>query len=108
MANLAEKKCAPCTDGTPTLEVEEIFKLRTQLDSEWKVFDSKYLNRDFKFPDFKTALAFTNRVGGLAEREGHHPDISLSWGKVGIILFTHKINGLSESDFIMAAKIDSL
>jgi 4a-hydroxytetrahydrobiopterin dehydratase len=72
----------------------------------WNVVNEHHLQREFKFPDFKKALAFVNRVGDLAEEQGHHPDILLAWGKAGVTLWTHKIDGLTESDFIMAAKID--
>ena len=75
---------------------------------KWQVVDEHHLERVFFFADFKGALGFTNAVGDLAEREGHHPDIRLSWGKVVVTLFTHKIDGLSESDFVLAAKIDRL
>jgi 4a-hydroxytetrahydrobiopterin dehydratase len=72
------------------------------------VYDEHQLHREFNFPDFKQALEFVNRVGALAEEQGHHPDILLAWGKAEITLWTHKIDGLTESDFIMAAKIDRL
>jgi len=74
----------------------------------WQVVDEHHLTRTFTFPDFKTALDFVNRVGAIAEQEGHHPDLYLSWGKVGVTTWTHKIDGLTESDFILAAKIDRL
>lgn len=74
----------------------------------WTIEKEQHLQREFRFPDFKQALTFVNRVGEIAEQEGHHPDILLAWGKVEITLWTHKINGLTESDFIMAAKIDRL
>lgn len=74
----------------------------------WKVVQEHHLEKSFTFPDFKSALAFTNKVGHLAEQQGHHPDIHLAWGKVTITLWTHKIDGLSESDFILAAKMDQL
>jgi len=76
--------------------------------ADWQVVNEHHLTRQFKFPDFKQALAFVNRVGELAEEQGHHPDILLAWGKAEITLWTHKIDGLTESDFIMAAKIDRL
>ncbi|HNA61976.1 MAG TPA: 4a-hydroxytetrahydrobiopterin dehydratase [Rhabdochlamydiaceae bacterium] len=85
--------------------MQQFFK---ELKPGWKVVDEHHLEKEYRFADFKSALAFTNRVGVLAEEEGHHPDILLSWGKVVIQLWTHKINGLSESDFILAAKIDAL
>lgn len=87
---------------------EALSQLYQQLGSGWKVIDEHHLEKEYAFRDFKEALAFTNRVGEVAEQEGHHPDILLSWGKVKIELWTHKINGLSESDFIMAAKCDKI
>jgi 4a-hydroxytetrahydrobiopterin dehydratase len=105
--DLASKECIPCKGGVPPLKGEDLQKLNTQLP-EWKVVDEHHLSRHFKFSDFKSALAFVNRVGDLAEKVGHHPDIYLTWGKVNIDIWTHKINGLTESDFILAAKIDKL
>jgi 4a-hydroxytetrahydrobiopterin dehydratase len=102
---LAEKRCVPCRGGTPPLKREELAKLQPQVPG-WQVIDDHHLSKAYKFPDFVTALAFVNRVGEVAEQEGHHPDIYLSWGKVEIRIWTHKINGLTESDFILAAKID--
>jgi 4a-hydroxytetrahydrobiopterin dehydratase len=105
--SLADKKCVPCRGGVPPLRGEELEKLWADLP-DWTVTNEHHLQREFKFPDFKQALDFVNRVGELAEEQGHHPDILLAWGKVGITLWTHKIDGLTESDFIMAAKIDRL
>ena len=105
MSELASKTCVPCRGGVPPLQGEELTKLAAQL-SGWNVVNEHHLERTFKFPDFRTALSFTNRVGELAEEQGHHPDIYLSWGKVAITTWTHKIDGLTESDFILAAKID--
>ena len=107
MASLASKTCLPCRGGVPALKGSELESLRKQVPN-WKVVDEHHLNRAFTFPDFKQALDFVNRVGALAEEQGHHPDIMLAWGKVEITLWTHKVNGLTESDFIMAAKIDAL
>jgi len=107
MSELASKTCVPCRGGVPPLHGEELTKLEAQLQ-DWNVVNEHHLERTFKFPDFRTALSFTNRVGELAEEQGHHPDILLSWGKVGVTIWTHKINGLTESDFILAAKIDRL
>jgi len=104
---LAEKHCVPCRGGVPPLEGAEIEKLRPQVPG-WDVVEHHHLARNFSFPDFRTALDFVNRVGEVAEQEGHHPDLFLSWGKVGVQTWTHKINGLTESDFILAAKIDAL
>ena len=87
---------------------EELNKLKEQLGGSWEIIDEHHLEKEFTFKDFKEALAFTNNVGALAEEQGHHPDIYLAWGKVKITLWTHKINGLTESDFILAAKIEEL
>ncbi len=104
---LAEKTCVPCRGGVPPLKGKELEKLHTNVP-QWKIVDQHQIRREFKFPDFKQALDFVNRVGALAEEQGHHPDILLTWGKAEITLWTHKIDGLTESDFIMAAKIDRL
>ncbi len=104
---LADKQCAPCRGGTPALKGINLQNLHESVP-EWSVLNEHHLRREFRFPDFKQALDFVNRVGAIAEEQGHHPDILLMWGKVEITLWTHKINGLTESDFIMAAKIDRL
>jgi 4a-hydroxytetrahydrobiopterin dehydratase len=104
-ANLAQKHCVPCKGGVPPLRGEELEKLSTQLP-DWKVNGGHDLTRTYVFPDFKTALAFVNRAGAVAETEGHHPDLLLAWGRVEVKTYTHKIDGLTESDFILAAKID--
>ena len=107
MQELADKQCIPCRGGIPPLTTDEIRPLARQLP-DWEVVDGHHLDRSYKFKDFREALEFTNRVGELAEEQGHHPDIYLAWGKVGIQLWTHKIDGLSESDFVMAAKVERL
>jgi 4a-hydroxytetrahydrobiopterin dehydratase len=107
MTKLAEKICAPCKGGVPPLDSVESAKLASELP-DWTVVNLHHLSRAFLFPDFAAALDFVNLVGELAEREKHHPDIFLSWGKAVIDIWTHKINGLSESDFVLAAKIDEL
>ena len=107
MSELASKTCVPCRGGVPPLKGEELTALQKQV-SGWQVVEEHYLNKFFKFPDFRQALVFVNRVGELAEEQGHHPDIYLAWGKVDITIWTHKIDGLTESDFILAAKIDQL
>jgi 4a-hydroxytetrahydrobiopterin dehydratase len=104
---LANQQCVPCRGGVPPLAGNQLEELKKQVPN-WTVVNGHHLNREFKFPDFKQALDFVNRVGALAEEQGHHPDILLAWGKAGITLWTHKIDGLTESDFIMAAKIDRL
>lgn len=108
MSTLAQKHCIPCSGEVPPLGVEEIDALRPQLAEAWTVVDGHHLRRAYGFPDFAKALALVNRVGALAEEEGHHPDLFLAWGKVEITIFTHAIDGLSEADFILAAKIDRL
>jgi 4a-hydroxytetrahydrobiopterin dehydratase len=102
---LADKKCVPCRGGTPPLKGKELKDLH-RIVPQWNVVEEHHITREYKFPDFAQALEFVNRVGALAEEQGHHPDILLAWGKVGITLWTHKVDGLTESDFIMAAKID--
>ena len=105
--NLAGKQCVPCRGGVPPLQGDYLLKLQKQVP-QWSVIDGHHIRRELKFRDFKQALDFVNRVGALAEEQGHHPDIFLAWGKVELTLWTHAINGLTESDFIMAAKIDKL
>jgi 4a-hydroxytetrahydrobiopterin dehydratase len=106
--DLAAKHCVPCRGGVPPLAGDELRKLEQELGGGWQVVEEHHLRKAFPFPDFVTALDFVNRVGELAEQEGHHPDILLSWGRVEIEIFTHKIDGLTESDFILAARIDRL
>jgi 4a-hydroxytetrahydrobiopterin dehydratase len=108
MSQLASKKCLPCKGGVPPLESEELQTLHGQLGRGWKIVDEHHLVKDYRFSNFREALDFTNRVGEMAEEEGHHPDIELSWGKVRLLVWTHKIDGLTESDFIWAAKADRL
>jgi 4a-hydroxytetrahydrobiopterin dehydratase len=108
MTDLAKKKCTACVGGVPPLEGEELETLAEELGGNWNVVNEHHLEKEYTFENFQKALAFTNKIGALAEEEGHHPDIHLSWGKVRIVLWTHKINGLSESDFILAAKIDQI
>ena len=105
--SLAGKQCVPCRGGVPPLQGEELENLKSQVPG-WQVVQGHHLTRTYPFPDFRAALDFTNRVGELAEQQGHHPDLYLSWGKVEVRIWTHKIDGLTESDFILAAKIDQL
>ncbi|MEE2902222.1 MAG: 4a-hydroxytetrahydrobiopterin dehydratase [Myxococcota bacterium] len=105
--SLLERKCQPCAGGTKALGAEAISQLSTEV-STWKVLDEKFLSKEWNFPNFAEALAFTNRVGVLAEEEGHHPDIYLTWGKVKLDITTHDVGGLTENDFILAAKCDNL
>jgi 4a-hydroxytetrahydrobiopterin dehydratase len=106
--SLAAEKCVPCRGGIPALKGSELEALSRQLADGWRVVDEHHLEREFTFPDFAKALDFTNRVGAVAEEEGHHPDLCLAWGKVGVKIWTHKVDGLTRSDFVLAAKIDRL
>ena len=108
MSRLADRECVPCKGGVPPLQGEAIASLLRQLTGGWQVINEHHLEKDYAFPDFRSALAFTNRLGELAETQNHHPDIYLSWGKVRVTIWTHKINGLTESDFVFAAKADLL
>ncbi len=105
MSELAEKQCVPCRGGIPPLTAEEISPLTAQI-SDWEVVESHHIQKTFQSENFRSALDFVNRVAEIAEEQGHHPDLYLAWGKVEVKIWTHKINGLSESDFILAAKID--
>lgn len=107
MSDLASKTCVPCRGGVPPLKGAELASLAKQV-SGWNVVEEHHITKTFKFPNFVKALEFTNRVGELAEEQGHHPDIFLTWGRVDVTTWTHAINGLTESDFILAAKIDRL
>lgn len=106
--DLTSKKCVPCEGGTPPLAEDKINEFLSQVDSAWELFDNKKIKRKLKFKDFVEAMAFVNKVADLAEEEGHHPDIHIYWNKVNLDLWTHAIGGLSDNDFIMAAKIDKI
>ena len=106
--NLRGKKCKACEGGAPPLNRMQIEKYQTELHKDWKVFDDdKKISRDFKFTNFKEAMAFVYKVADLAEDEGHHPDIHIFYNRVNIELWTHAVKGLSENDFILASKIDA-
>jgi len=107
MSTLSEKNCVPCQGGIPPLSPEEVKSYLPQLE-RWRVIDNHHLEKEYEFKNFKDALFHTNQIGNLAETEGHHPDIFLSWGKVIVKIWTHKINGLHENDFIFAAKCDQV
>ncbi len=107
MSDLAERQCVPCRGGVPPLQRPEIEKLLGQLE-DWQVVNEHHLLRTFRFKDFRESLEFVNRIGELAEAQGHHPDICFGWGSAEIRIWTHKIDGLTESDFVLAAKIDQL
>lgn len=108
MTELASRPCVPCQGGVPPLEGEALHSLHRELGGEWNLVADHHLEKSYEYPDFETALAFVNRVGEMSEREGHHPDIYLTWGSVKLTVWTHKIDGLTESDFIWAAKADRL
>jgi 4a-hydroxytetrahydrobiopterin dehydratase len=105
--SLAEKTCVPCKGGVPPLKGEALEALKRQLP-DWEVVNQHHLHRAFRFPDFRKALEFVNRAGAIAEEQAHHPDILLAWGKAEVTIYTHKIDGLTESDFVLAAKIDQV
>lgn len=103
--NLADRRCVPCHGGVPPLTAEETAPLLAQLDG-WAIAEGHKLNKAFKFRNFVRAVDFVNRLTPVAEEEGHHPDLHVRWGEVRVELWTHAIDGLTESDFVMAAKID--
>lgn len=108
--DLAQRECIPCKGGVPPFDREQSQRLQQQLGSDWLLEhnDHDYLQKTYRFKNFREALDFVNRVGNLAEKVGHHPDIYLAWGRVTLQIWTHKIKGLAESDFIFAAKCDTL
>ncbi len=108
MNELATQKCTACDGGTPVLKGRDLEEFAKRLGHGWQVADERQIEKEFEFKDFKEALAFTNQVGAIAEEQGHHPDIYLGWGKVRITLSTHSAGGLTENDFILAAKIEAL
>lgn len=103
---LSDRKCVPCEAGAPALDEQRVGELIAELGSDWKAVAVHHITKSFKFRNFRQALAFTNAVGALAEEEGHHPEITLAWGKVALRIWTHKIDGLTESDFVLAAKVE--
>lgn len=107
MTALSQKECVPCRGGVPPLNGKEIAKLLPELNG-WEVINEHHLTKHYEFENFLETLAFVNRVGELAEEQGHHPDFCFGYGKAQITIWTHKIDGLTESDFILAAKIDKL
>jgi 4a-hydroxytetrahydrobiopterin dehydratase len=107
-SEFAKEECNACDGETPPLKGDALRQFQNQLDAGWKIESERRLKKQFKFPDFRQALEFTNRVGEIAEEQGHHPDIFLTYGEVRLQIWTHKIGGLTESDFILAAKINEL
>ena len=108
MTTLAETKCESCDTATKPLDAQKDGELLKELGGGWRVIDGHHLEKQFDFKDFRQALAFTNRIGEVAESVGHHPDIYLTWGKVRLNIFTHKVSGLTKDDFILAAKFEKV
>lgn len=106
MDNLVSKKCVPCKIGTPPMPADQVNQFLKQVPN-WKVSDNK-ITRQFEFKDFKESMVFINKVADIAQKEGHHPDIYIYYNKVTLELFTHAAGGLTENDFIVAAKIDAI
>ena len=107
MSELAAKTCVPCRGDTPPLKGDGLLLLGAQVP-DWEVIEEHHLKRRFRFKNFREALLFVNRVGELAEQQGHHPDVTFGWGYADVTVWTHKIDGLTESDFVFAAKVDAL
>ncbi len=108
MTDLAAKQCIPCKGGVPPLAGDELRELHGELGGDWRLVDDHHLEKEYRFKNFQEALDFTNRVGAMAEEQNHHPEIWLTWGRVKLTIWTHKIDGLTESDFVWAAKADRL
>jgi 4a-hydroxytetrahydrobiopterin dehydratase len=106
--DLASMTCVPCRGGVPPMTHDDVASYLADLGGEWRAVDDHHLEREYRFKNFRQALDFTNRVGELAEAVGHHPDIELGWGRVKLTVFTHKIGGLHEADFVFAAKAERL
>lgn len=105
-ADLAQRHCTPCEGGVDPLKGSDLDEFRDQVHHRWRVVDEHHLEAVFPFKDFEEALRFTNRAGAIAEEEGHHPEICVTWGKATVRIWTHAIDGLSDNDFILAAKYD--
>ncbi len=105
---LADRNCVPCKGGIPPLGAGRVEELRGRISTQWKVVDGHHLEREVKLKNFRQAMDLANRIAEIAESQGHHPDLLVSWGKLTITLFTHAIDGLHENDFIMAARMDAL
>ena len=108
MSELAKQQCVPCRGGVPPLAGAELNALHARLGGGWDAVEQHHLEKVYEFDDFRQALDFTIRVGEMAEEQDHHPDIELAWGRVKVTIRTHKIDGLTESDFVFAAKADAL
>jgi 4a-hydroxytetrahydrobiopterin dehydratase len=105
-SELARRQCVPCKGGVPPLKGQELVALLGQLGNGWQCVNEHHLEKEFNFRTFAQALEFTNKVGAIADEQNHHPDILTSWGKTKVTIWTHKIDGLTESDFVFAAKVE--
>ena len=108
MSNLANRECVPCKGGVPPMTVQEAEVMKSGVNSDWDVIDGHHLARVWTFRDFESALDFVNAAGAICEQQGHHADFEFGWGRVKALIWTHKIDGLTESDFILAAKFDEI
>jgi len=108
MSDLANKECVPCIGGAPPLAEDESADLSEHLHEDWSIVENHHLIRSWEFSDFASAISFTNKLGGICEEQNHHADFELGWGRVQAMIYTHKIDGLTESDFVLAAKFDAL
>ena len=106
--NLSDMECIPCKGGVPPLSEEESSAFLSQIHDDWEVVENHHLTRTWSFPDFASALEFTNQLGEVCEQQNHHADFELGWGRVVSVIYTHKIDGLTESDFVLAAKFDTI
>ena len=107
-SDLAQRNCVPCKGGTPPLREDRLASLQQRLGGRWQVIDEHHLEKEYRLGNFREALDLVNRIGEMAEEQFHHPDIHLAWGRVRVVIWTHKIDGLTESDFVFAAKCDRL
>jgi 4a-hydroxytetrahydrobiopterin dehydratase len=108
MATLADRECVPCKGGTPALKGQALAELAAQLGGGWKIVAEHHIEKEYPLKNFREALDLANRIGELAEAQGHHPDLYVAWGRVKVTIWTHKVDGLTESDFVLAAKVDAL
>ncbi|DAC67047.1 MAG: pterin-4-alpha-carbinolamine dehydratase [Euryarchaeota archaeon] len=108
MSDLANRECIPCKGGIPPMTAQEAEGMKSEVNSDWDVIDGHHLERVWTFSDFESALDFVNAAGAICEQQGHHADFELGWGRVKALIWTHKIDGLTESDFILAAKFDEI
>ena len=106
--NLSDMECVPCKGGVPPLSDEESDAFLSQIHHDWEVVENHHLTRTWQFPDFSSALEFINKLGEICEQQNHHADFELGWGRVVSVIYTHKIDALTESDFVLAAKFDTV